>query len=80
MVSRVPGLLDLTALFQPFNRLAQQHSGIEGTGIGLALSRALVREMGGEIDVRSKPGAGSTFSVTLPRGAPRDGAEPGDPA
>ena len=71
---------DLKALFQPFNRLAQQHSGIEGTGIGLALSRALVREMGGEIDVRSRPGAGSTFSVTLPCGAPHDGSESAGPA
>jgi PAS domain S-box-containing protein len=71
---------DLKALFQPFNRLAQHHSGIEGTGIGLALSRALVREMGGEIEVRSRLGAGSTFSVTLPRGAPCDAAEPGGPA
>lgn len=71
---------DLKALYEPFNRLAQQHSGIEGTGIGLALSRALVREMGGEIDVRSELGAGSTFSVTLPRGAPRGGAEPDGPA
>jgi hypothetical protein len=58
---------DAKALFEPFNRLAQRHSGIEGTGIGLALSRALVRAMGGDIAVRSRPGAGSTFSVELPR-------------
>lgn len=58
---------DAKALFEPFNRLAQRHSGIEGTGIGLALSRALVRAMGGDITVRSRPGAGSTFSVELPR-------------
>ena len=69
---------DLAALFEPFNRLAQRHSGIEGTGIGLALSRALVRAMGGEIDVRSAPGAGSTFSVTLPRMAPAADAATGD--
>ena len=61
---------DLKALFEPFNRLAQRHSGIEGTGIGLALSRALVRAMGGEITALSRPQAGSTFSVELPQSAP----------
>jgi len=73
---------DVAALFEPFNRLAQRHSGIEGTGIGLALSRALVRAMGGDIAVRSRPGAGSTFSVELPPAgaadpphAPRAGAD-----
>lgn len=61
---------DLKALFEPFNRLAQRHSGIEGTGIGLALSRALVRAMGGDIAVRSRPAAGSTFSVELAQAVP----------
>ncbi|MEO8124358.1 MAG: PAS domain-containing sensor histidine kinase [Burkholderiales bacterium] len=61
---------DLKALFEPFNRLAQRHSGIEGTGIGLALSRALARAMGGDIAVRSRPAAGSTFSVELPKATP----------
>ncbi len=69
---------DLKALFEPFNRLAQRHSGIEGTGIGLALSRALVRAMGGEITAKSRHGSGSTFSVELPRAAEADALhEPG---
>jgi hypothetical protein len=57
---------DLPRLFEPFNRLAQARSGIEGSGIGLAVTRALVLLMHGRIDVRSEPGRGSTFSVTLP--------------
>lgn len=56
---------DLATLFEPFHRGAHQHSAIEGSGIGLAVTRALVELMGGRIDVVSVPGEGSTFSVTL---------------
>jgi PAS domain S-box-containing protein len=53
-------------LFEPFNRLGQRRSGIQGTGIGLAITRALVTLMHGRIEVQSEPGRGSTFSVMLP--------------
>ncbi|OOG24229.1 hypothetical protein B1C78_09085 [Thioalkalivibrio denitrificans] len=52
-------------LFTPFNRLGREGSGIEGTGLGLVISRHLVELMGGEIDVDTVPGGGSTFRVTL---------------
>ena len=42
----------------------------DGTGLGLSVSWGIVREHGGWIDVASAPGAGSTFTVYLPRGTP----------
>lgn len=56
----------LTELFQPFNRLDAANSDIEGTGIGLSLTRRIVELMGGIIGVESKPGLGSMFWFELP--------------
>jgi two-component system, sensor histidine kinase and response regulator len=53
-------------LFVAFERLDADRSAIEGTGIGLALSKRLVELMRGEIGVESSPGSGSTFWVNLP--------------
>ena len=53
-------------LFEPFNRLGAERSSIEGTGIGLVVTQRLVQLMGGNIQVDSRPGVGSCFTVTLP--------------
>jgi len=53
-------------LFQPFNRLGVEQSGIEGTGIGLVIVDKLVRLMGGQLAVDSTEGQGTTVTLTLP--------------
>ncbi|HSM21156.1 MAG TPA: HAMP domain-containing sensor histidine kinase, partial [Rubrivivax sp.] len=60
---------ELPRIFEPFQRGGQAFSSVEGAGIGLAVTRALVHLMGGEIEAASTPGAGSTFSVQLPLAA-----------
>ncbi|MCK9687704.1 sensor histidine kinase [Scleromatobacter humisilvae] len=57
---------DRARLFQPFNRLGREASGISGAGLGLALSQSLTQLMGGRITVQSKLGVGSIFRVSLP--------------
>jgi CheY-like chemotaxis protein len=55
----------LSRLFQPFERLGAERSNIEGTGLGLSLTKHLVEAMGGSIGVQSTPETGSTFSIEL---------------
>lgn len=55
-----------TELFTSFNRLGAERSHIEGTGIGLVITKNLVELMGGEINFESEPGVGSKFWITLP--------------
>jgi signal transduction histidine kinase/ActR/RegA family two-component response regulator len=61
---------DLPLLFTAFERGAARGSGIEGSGLGLALTKNLVEAMGGSIGVETGPG-GSTFYVSLPAADPR---------
>ena len=64
-----PGLSPQQAarLFQAFERLDAVRTGVEGAGLGLALSKHLMDAMGGEIGLESEVGAGSTFWLRLPR-------------
>jgi PAS domain S-box-containing protein len=55
----------LEEVFQAFNRLKAGSTNVEGTGIGLTITRQLVELMGGSIAVRSEPGDGSTFTIEL---------------
>jgi signal transduction histidine kinase/CheY-like chemotaxis protein len=52
-------------LFQPFERMGDESMGIEGTGLGLALSKRLMEAMGGNIGVESAFGHGSTFWLDI---------------
>jgi signal transduction histidine kinase/ActR/RegA family two-component response regulator len=60
---------DLDRIFVPFERLNAAETGIEGTGIGLPLAKALTEAMGGHLAASSVPGQGSAFTVTLRRAA-----------
>jgi signal transduction histidine kinase len=55
-------------LFTPF----VSGKGGRGTGLGLAVVRKIAREHGGDVAVRSEPGAGATFELTLPVAPPQD--------
>jgi signal transduction histidine kinase len=66
-----PGVAEeyLERIFQPFVQIdTGLSSRQEGTGLGLAISRDLARGMGGDLIVESAVGAGSTFTLILPRG------------
>jgi signal transduction histidine kinase/CheY-like chemotaxis protein len=55
----------LAGVFEPFERLGAEHGEIEGTGLGLALSKRLIEAMGGSITFESEPGKGTTFTLEL---------------
>ena len=59
----------LASVFEPFVQVDQRLTRAnEGVGLGLAISRDLARGMGGDLRATSTPGAGSTFTLVLPRG------------
>src|SRR5436309_9310130 len=57
---------DHNAVFEEFRQVGKADKKAEGTGLGLALCRKFVELHGGRIWVKSQPGAGSTFTFTLP--------------
>ena len=62
----------MTELFMPFNRLGRERTALQGTGIGLVISRRLAELMGGSIGVKSFPGEGSSFTLRLPKAIDSD--------
>jgi PAS domain S-box-containing protein len=67
---------DFDRVFVPFDRLGLEQTGIEGTGVGLALSQHLCERMGGQLTVESVSEVGSTFVVELPESVPLEPAAP----
>jgi signal transduction histidine kinase len=64
-----PGIPEamLSRLFERYERIWAEDSGVEGAGLGLAIARKLLVMMGGEIGVESSPGDGCTFWIDLER-------------
>jgi signal transduction histidine kinase/PAS domain-containing protein len=61
-------------IFDPFSQVEQSPSRrVEGTGLGLTVSRQLARLLGGDVEMESVPGVGSTFTVRLPNRAAAPG-------
>lgn len=57
-------------LFEPFTRLNAELKDIEGTGIGLTITKRIVEMMNGHVDFESAPGAGSAFWIDIPMAGP----------
>lgn len=65
----------LDQLFKPFERL-ETDPDVEGSGLGLALSKSLLEMMGGNLSVESQPGSGSRFTFELPAVVLKPSANP----
>ncbi|MCL2123777.1 MAG: ATP-binding protein [Desulfovibrionaceae bacterium] len=69
---------DLSSLFADFSRVGDKSArAVEGTGLGLTITRQLCRAMGGDVTVESEYGAGSTFTATIRQSAAADSAPMG---
>ncbi|WP_290872244.1 PAS domain-containing protein, partial [Aquabacterium sp.] len=70
-----PGMTaaELARLYQPFERLGRETSSIEGTGLGLIITRTLIEAMQGRVDIRSQPEHGTTVRIILPAASPDPG-------
>lgn len=66
----------LSRLFHPFERLGRETSNIEGTGLGLIITRSLIEAMGGQLSIRSQPGAGTQVTLLLPPASAPEAAAP----
>jgi signal transduction histidine kinase len=53
-------------LFKPFNRLGMETQDIEGSGMGLSISKSLMSAMEGDLGFESRPGGGSCFWLSIP--------------
>ena len=74
-----PGIspAEIARLFVPFERLEQGSSDVEGTGLGLVVSRRIAEVMDGSVGVESEVGKGSTFWIELPLAAPQQKSSTG---
>lgn len=63
---------EIQHLFVPFDRLAQAYGEVEGTGLGLVISRRVAEAMGGSLGLESEVGRGSTFWIELPGAEPEE--------
>ena len=77
-----PGLSadKMARLFNPFDRLGAEETQVQGTGMGLALSKGLMEAMGGDLTAESVEGKGTTFTVALAELAGQPGSRSGVPS
>ena len=77
-----PGLSadKMSRLFNPFDRLGAEETQVQGTGMGLALSKGLMEAMGGDLTAESVEGKGTTFTVELAELAGQPGSRSGVPS
>jgi signal transduction histidine kinase/CheY-like chemotaxis protein len=71
---------DLDRLFEPFERSDQHRRRVEGTGLGLTITRRLLEAMGGRLEVVSHPESGSVFAFELGLGRHESESQPANPS